>query len=397
MELPKGLDDAYEKILHDINPADKKGVASVLKWLAFSVRPLCLREIAEIFILDPDSLVVFDEDDRLFKPEDVLKYLPGLIVKVPRNDSRTEIKFSHWSIKEYLCSKGVLGEWFSAQREASHLHIAACCLTYHSKLSFRMLVTKENISNDPLWSYAARYGAAHLGMVTRELWTPSIDNHISLIFKAGSQHLLNMIRIWDPDEGNENWYMTTEMLALPLYYAASMGAFMVCIRLIGAGAAINDDNGKGKYGTPLQAAAHYGDYSTVQVLLNGGADVNARGGRNGTALQVAIASDSLDAAELLLSRGAIVDMTDSECAELFTQLESFGGQGVQVKRLRRWRENPDKYIELRRHKLKIEGGDSKSDKDSHIAIDGRDEREGQMMQSMMKELRREREVSERQY
>jgi ankyrin repeat protein len=43
----------------------------------------------------------------------------------------------------------------------------------------------------------------------------------------------------------------------------------------------------GKYGNPLAAAAKYGEYETVKMLLEHGADVNQRGGKYGTPLQAA--------------------------------------------------------------------------------------------------------------
>ena len=63
-------------MLQGIDPEYQKQVASVLKWLAFSIRPLLLDELAEVFILDHEKDVPFDENDRLFTVEEVLSYLP---------------------------------------------------------------------------------------------------------------------------------------------------------------------------------------------------------------------------------------------------------------------------------------------------------------------------------
>jgi hypothetical protein len=66
-----------------IHPGRQKQVANLLKWLTFSFRPLLLDELAEIFILNYEHSVPFDESKRLFKPEDLLKYLHGIVVTVP--------------------------------------------------------------------------------------------------------------------------------------------------------------------------------------------------------------------------------------------------------------------------------------------------------------------------
>jgi hypothetical protein len=54
-------------------------VVSSLKWLAFSLRPLRLEGLAEVFILDYEKDVPFDEGERLFKPTDVFKHLSDLV------------------------------------------------------------------------------------------------------------------------------------------------------------------------------------------------------------------------------------------------------------------------------------------------------------------------------
>jgi hypothetical protein len=108
----------------------QKQVASMLKWLAFSMRPLYLEELAEIYSLVHQNPMLFDENYRLFTLEDVLTYLPGLVMKVSividdRRKSKnrkpaTEIRFVPFSVKEYLCSSRIAQEQFLHQ---NRLHI----------------------------------------------------------------------------------------------------------------------------------------------------------------------------------------------------------------------------------------------------------------------------------
>ena len=83
-DLPKGLDATYNRMLQRINREDQKHVARVLEWLSFSLRPLLLEEIAEIFTLDIEADEPFDADNRLVTPVAVLDFLDGLVTKVPR-------------------------------------------------------------------------------------------------------------------------------------------------------------------------------------------------------------------------------------------------------------------------------------------------------------------------
>ncbi|PHH89640.1 hypothetical protein CDD83_5624 [Cordyceps sp. RAO-2017] len=77
--LPKGLDETYNRILMSVEDEFKGQVFSVLRWLACSKVPLTVEEVAEIFVLGrPDEGVILNEEARLFQPDDVLKYLSDL-------------------------------------------------------------------------------------------------------------------------------------------------------------------------------------------------------------------------------------------------------------------------------------------------------------------------------
>jgi hypothetical protein len=104
-DLPQGLDATYDRMLLEIDPKYQKEVASTLKWLAFSLRPLRLEELAEIFILDHESDPPFHDDDRLLQSEDVLMYLPGMVTKDKDGYNPIKIRLAHFSIKEYLMSE----------------------------------------------------------------------------------------------------------------------------------------------------------------------------------------------------------------------------------------------------------------------------------------------------
>jgi ankyrin repeat protein len=56
--------------------------------------------------------------------------------------------------------------------------------------------------------------------------------------------------------------------------------------------------------TPLHLAAHYGDAEAVEILVRGGAEIDACGDMGCTPLHYAIASGSLKATEVLLKHGA---------------------------------------------------------------------------------------------
>jgi ankyrin repeat protein len=64
--------------------------------------------------------------------------------------------------------------------------------------------------------------------------------------------------------------------------------------------------------TPLMSAVRDGEFSTVQLLLNLGAKVDAQGGNNTTPLMCAVERRRPDCVELLLTAGADVNIKDRD-------------------------------------------------------------------------------------
>jgi len=321
-DLPKGLDATYDRILNSIDPEYQKQVASILKWLAFSVRPLLLEELAEAFILDLEKPVPFDETERLFNPEDVLTYLPGLVVKVPirsreyreehleweREDKVVHIRFAHFSVKEYLSSSRMTLEYFSSTEQISHLHISEYCLAYHLQLSENLLATEDTVRQYHLWKYAMIFWDVHLEKVARRSWTASVIKRATDCFATKSQSLLNIARTYDPDGRSGDWQKRTEVLAAPLYYAASRVSIQLASLLIDNGADVNEISPLANYGTALNVALYHKKNGIVRLLIDCNADIHEGGGKmNETALYVATCVGSQDNIELLLDRGADIN------------------------------------------------------------------------------------------
>jgi ankyrin repeat protein len=77
-------------------------------------------------------------------------------------------------------------------------------------------------------------------------------------------------------------------------------------QLLDQGADVNVQGGQ--FGNALQAASRGGHIEAAQLLLDKGADVNAQGGHFGNALQAAICGGHIETARLLLEKGADVNI-----------------------------------------------------------------------------------------
>lgn len=88
--------------------------------------------------------------------------------------------------------------------------------------------------------------------------------------------------------------------------AASRGREAIVKFLLKKGASVHVTGGP--YGNALQAASWHGNASIVQILLDAGADLRARGDSDCTALQVAAFAGNADVVRVLLRRGAKIDI-----------------------------------------------------------------------------------------
>lgn len=310
-----------------------------MKWLANSFRPLSIKELAEVFILDPGKPIPFDENGRLLSAEDVLNYLPGLVVKsAAKYTGKIQIRFAHFSIKEYLSSDRIHEAQllFSVRdQSSSHLHIAESCLAYHLCLSNSIIATQTTVEPYALWVYASQDGVRHLEMVARERWTPSVTGLAIRAFTAGSQSLLNV-------QGMKGYMSDSPQLELaaPLYCAARLNFVQLALQLIQNGAEVDEVSVGSIFGTaltvaaaggyddmiimllennaaidwnselkhtPLGAATVYADLGTISLLLDKGADPNIGGRMYGSPLQAAAYRGNLTFVHLFLDHGANVN------------------------------------------------------------------------------------------
>jgi hypothetical protein len=79
--LPKDLKEIYDRILGRIQENDREDAVKLFQWLAFSVRPLKLSELAEVVQVDFESqdLPWFDSERRYDDTEDILRVCSGFV------------------------------------------------------------------------------------------------------------------------------------------------------------------------------------------------------------------------------------------------------------------------------------------------------------------------------
>ena len=103
---------------------------------------------------------------------------------------------------------------------------------------------------------------------------------------------------------------------LPLTKAVTTGRKDIMLLLLDRGVDINAVGGK--YGTALVAAVHGKSIDIVSLLLDRGANINMVAGECGTALATAVYGGSADMVSLLLDRGANINMVAGEYGTALT-------------------------------------------------------------------------------
>ena len=127
------MDDTYERILQQIDEADRKLAIVAFQWLAFSARPLRLNELVEVLSVQPISLCL----DRLIQPEDVLAICSSLVTRLPFGES----KLAHSTVKEYLTSNRIMQTSVSAL--AINESGASTCIIEYSIAYLNLLDRRE--------------------------------------------------------------------------------------------------------------------------------------------------------------------------------------------------------------------------------------------------------------
>ncbi|KAI9436655.1 hypothetical protein H4582DRAFT_2129896 [Lactarius indigo] len=124
-ELPRSLDETYERVLKEIEKANPHQAYRLLQCLTVASRPLRVEELTEVLALDLDGakegVPALNKDWRWEDQEKgVLSTCSSLITIVYDHSSNTRvIQFAHFSVKEFLTSDRLA----NLNTDISHFHI----------------------------------------------------------------------------------------------------------------------------------------------------------------------------------------------------------------------------------------------------------------------------------
>ena len=306
-ELPKTLDDTYERILKEIGKADGDLARRILQCLTVASRPLRVEELADILALDFEEaeggIPEFNEDLPLQDRQQALMITCSSLITVVDDHGSRLVQFSHFSVKEFLTSNRLATpvrdiSSFHILPEPAHTILAQACLAV--LLNLDDSISKETVqSSFPLAQYAAEHWVDHAQF---EKVSPRIEEGMRRLFDQSMPYFSGWLILHDIDS-RDPWYEpTTKLVPAPLYYASLCGFRDLAEHLVVKSP--NDVNAKGgRHHSPLAAALRNCHFHVAELLHQRGADIELTSDNNRTLL----VDGHVDAVRWLLEHGANVN------------------------------------------------------------------------------------------
>ena len=314
-ELPDSLDETYERILREIGKPNQEYAHRLLQCLAVAVRPLRVKELAEVLAFDFNTggMPKLNPGWRWEDQEEAVMSTCSSLVTIVKDGDLRVVQFSHFSVKEFLTADRLAEPMRDASRyhirlEAAHTILAQACLGVLLRLGDR--VDRDSIKSFPLARYAAQYWPTHARV---ENVSSHIKDGMERLFDADKPHFSIWLWIYNGDPRGHGPIITPmstmrpeEPEAVPLYHAARLGFRDLAEHLIAEHP--EHVNATGGYErTPMHAAASAGHTKVLSLLIEHGVDVECRGRAGRTALHLTSENANFEAGQFLLDCGADVN------------------------------------------------------------------------------------------
>ena len=210
--LPPTLDKTYERILSSVPEEYSSYAVRLLRWLAFSARPLLLEEVAEAVAIDPERNTAFDRDEVLEDPSDILEICSTLVALTVISSNKITAGYdssprdckalvlAHYSVQEYLtserCLKGPMAR-FGTIPEACHRFITSSCLSYLQLIDDVHYFSTNRVDDVKLGLYSAKYWIDHAQKTTMN---QRLTQQVIAMITNSEAVYYNWIKMHDADQ-----------------------------------------------------------------------------------------------------------------------------------------------------------------------------------------------------
>jgi ankyrin repeat protein len=311
-DLPKTLDETYERILKGINETSREYAYRLLQCLTVAVRPLLVEELAGAIEVDfiPGKIPEVNADWLWTEKEEVvLSACSSLVDVIIDNDNGSRIiQFAHFSVKEFLISDRLATmedvSRFHIPLEPANATIAQACLCVLLRLDGHL---NEDSKSIPLVRYGAEYWVKHAQFANEQLGITDTMYHF---LDMDGPHFSAWVRIQGLNDllrfSADEEPKAVPPPAAPLYFAAGSGFRGLVERMIVKHPTHLNAWG-GVYGTPLHASVLGGHLEIAQFLASHGADIEACSADRWTPLHLAAQEGHIDIGKWLLGHRVDAD------------------------------------------------------------------------------------------
>jgi len=271
------LDKVYAEI-YDMNTkpeTESRTIATrAFKWMMCTERPLRITELAEAASVHNDGT-----KDKVVDEEFILKICSNLIVA----DASKIAQFAHLSVREYL-EKRKTGDIKEYSPEQAHAQAAVTCLAY---LHTHPHISDINEFKFGLPGYSVLYWAMHWEMASENRRSGHLGQLYAKFWAKGDvkSPMIDWVKALPRGERSLPWdQRSKERLEAAIssppnpFFAACVWGFSEVITHLSMTVITNltELNVRGQRG--LSIASAYGHEAVVRLLVEKGADVNAKGG-----------------------------------------------------------------------------------------------------------------------
>ncbi|KAF4994254.1 hypothetical protein FDECE_13193 [Fusarium decemcellulare] len=319
-ETPPGLDAVYGRSWSRIQSSPEcERIFSILRWVAFALRPMNVFEITEAVLIDDSEDLPVDDfpdqvDDDYVDTEIVGLCGPLIQVRNQQADmciGQQTVHLTHFSVKQFLLlnlpTPGLVSVNDDLRAEYQNTLLAKACLFYiRFQRTWAQTMGHPSSLGTKLRNYASGSWHRHLksGIPT--------DKEVS---KLALEFLNEQNEAWNPwREWFDEWHQEIDNLEDgtdptlvtrpgPLYYAVKLGLNDMVGLLIKRH---NYDFRKDLELSVLEAARGGGCRDVMKTLLDAGAGIATADRSGRTLLYTAVQWGHSDIAKLLIERGASV-------------------------------------------------------------------------------------------
>ena len=315
-ELPATLDETYERTLREIKDINSEYARRLLLCVAVASRPLRVEELAETFAIDFEGQIpVFHEERRLKNPvEAVLSTCPTFLSVVEDRHFQV-VRFSHFTVKEFLTSFRFAGKHDSISRRyhismiPAHTLMTQACLGM--LLHLNQNITRDSLTRFPLAEYAAEHWFEHARF---EDVSQNVEEGIKQLFDWKKPHL--SIWLWIHGLTEDRWQQHREVEwpfpphGTPLHYAAFCGLHNFAKMLATEDPRDVNSHNFDNASTPLHLTSEEGHVDVARMLMEFGADLSARDMDSWTPLHSASSMGHVNVVRILMESNADASAQD---------------------------------------------------------------------------------------